>query len=420
MARMTRHETGRRVRLIVCSSGGEPIGTLPEFPVETPWWPDVEPVVDAARAAFGIEIVVLRLLATDAESDVMGGSVSYLVELVAGPSSGLTFDRHVNGRLDEAAREEHVLRAPWARPGGVAATLGWADDVLADAGRPRTARAIQVKSWNLSSILRLPTARGDVWSKSVPPFMAHEGAILEMIGADDRSLVPRLLARTVRRGVGTVIMGDVPGRDQFDAAEGQLLVMVRSLVRLQAQWAERVEELLAAGLPDWRAPSLTHLVDALLARPDVRRQLTAVERSALDALASDLERRLGALSACGIPESLVHGDFHPGNWRGGDDRLVLLDWGDSGVGHPMLDLAAFLPRVPEAVRATLQQSWIAAWRRERPRADPARAAALIAPVAALRQAVVYQRFLDGIEPRERRYHEADVSLWLRRAAALGD
>jgi hypothetical protein len=40
---------------------------------------------------------------------------------------------------------------------------------------------------------------------------------------------------------------------------------------------------------------------------------------------------------------------------------------------------------------------------------------LIGPIAALRGALVYQGFLDGIEPSERIYHEADVPASLRRA-----
>jgi hypothetical protein len=42
---------------------------------------------------------------------------------------------------------------------------------------------------------------------------------------------------------------------------------------------------------------------------------------------------------------------------------------------------------------------------------------VIRPVAALRQALIYRSFLDGIEPGERQYHESDVPFWLRRAAA---
>ena len=50
-----------------------------------------------------------------------------------------------------------------------------------------------------------------------------------------------------------------------------------------------------------------------------------------------------------------------------------------------------------------------------PGSDPARAAALLTPVAALRQALIYQIFLDGIEPDERVYHAADPAHWLARA-----
>jgi hypothetical protein len=50
--------------------------------------------------------------------------------------------------------------------------------------------------------------------------------------------------------------------------------------------------------------------------------------------------------------------------------------------------------------------------------DPEQAAALIAPVAAARQAVIYQRFLDGMEASEHPYHQADVPDWLGRTAAL--
>ena len=46
------------------------------------------------------------------------------------------------------------------------------------------------------------------------------------------------------------------------------------------------------------------------------------------------------------------------------------------------------------------------------------AAALIAPVALLRQAIIYQRFLDGIEESERVYHREDVPERLRGVASL--
>jgi hypothetical protein len=43
---------------------------------------------------------------------------------------------------------------------------------------------------------------------------------------------------------------------------------------------------------------------------------------------------------------------------------------------------------------------------------------LLAPVAAARQAVIYQRFLDNIEPAERVHHRADPADWLHQTAVI--
>jgi hypothetical protein len=61
--------------------------------------------------------------------------------------------------------------------------------------------------------------------------------------------------------------------------------------------------------------------------------------------------------------------------------------------------------------------WSALWREAIPRSNRERAAELLQPVAALRQAVIYRLFLDHIEPAEQIYHSADPAIWLRRAAS---
>ena len=80
------------------------------------------------------------------------------------------------------------------------------------------------------------------------------------------------------------------------------------------------------------------------------------DRSIRD-LVDSLPDRLAELASCGLPETLVRGDFHPGNWRYDGAHLVLLDWGDSAIGHPLLDTTSFLPRLPQALREPVQQAW---------------------------------------------------------------
>ena len=116
-----------------------------------------------------------------------------------------------------------------------------------------------------------------------------------------------------------------------------------------------------------------------------------------------------------MPNTLVHGDFHPGNVRGIAPDLVILDWGEVGLGHPILDQLTFCSRLSPADRTAVKNHWARRWQQFYPGADPARAATLLQPVTSLMGAVVYQDFLDNIEPDERRYHLHDPLRSLRAA-----
>jgi hypothetical protein len=395
----------RRVSLVLCDGAGSGLlGMLPTFTVHDPWWQEVKPVIEGARERFGADVIVLRILDVTSDGD-RGGDVTYLAELTAEPAGELPLTE-----VEVEVEPDDPFRASWARPGGVRATIAWADEALAAIGRPRVGRAAQIKTWNLSSVLQLPTADGLVWCKTVPPFLVDEGSIIALVGAEEPTLVPPVLGSDA--ATRTVLLDDVAGEDQWNAPEELLGAMVEGLVRLQSRLADRVDDLLAAGLADWRGQPLVRLVEALVERADVRAQLRGEELRTLDALVASLPVRAASLDACGIPETLVHGDFHPGNWRWDGRSLVLLDWGDTGVGHPMFDMSSFQQYVPDEARARIRARWIDAWRGERPGSDPARAEVLAAPVSALRRAVIYQGFLDRIEASERRYHETDVRSWL--------
>jgi hypothetical protein len=402
------------VTLVLCSPDGRLLGALPPFDVASPWWPDVEPVVAGAQSRFKVRATVLRVLRTTGRGPD-GGEGVYLAETPDAVDQLEEPDAELRG----LARAEHALRQPWARSGGPAADVAWADERLAAAGRPRSGPATQVKSWNLSCVLRLPTVAGAVWCKHVPAFLGHEGAVLDAVGRDDPDLVPEVLARrTDADGTSVTLLADVPGVDQWEAPEPVLATMARRWVGVQARWAVRMPELLALGVPDQRSTALAAAVAALVRRPDVRATLDDPELEAVDAVVAALPDRLVALEACGLPATLVHGDLHPGNWIGDGRRLVLVDWGDSVVGHPMLDALAFLERVPAGpVRDRVRDVVVQAWAQAVPDADPARAMDLVGQVAALRRALVYRRFLDGIEETERDYHEQDVPDMLRLAVA---
>ncbi len=393
----------RHVRIVLVRGDERPLGVLPAFEVRVPWWQEAAPVVEAARERFGLEVTVLRLLASST-TEVHGGDVTYLAEVADDADPAVL---PLAPWAGPSPLPGDPRRMPWARCGGPAADLTWADRVLAARGLTTAGRPRQVRTWNLSSLWTLPLADGTAaWLKAVPPFFAHEGVILEHLAGPS---VPVLLGRDGHR----TLMAELPGEDQYDAARPQLDRMIDTLVELQASEASRLETLVALGLPDWRGPALSAAIEALVQRR--AGELTPADRVALASFVSGLPDRVRAIEACGLPDTLVHGDFHPGNVRAVGERMVLLDWGDSGVGHPLLDEAAFL-HVRPAIADPLRAHWHARWRERLPGSDPARASRLLRPLAAARQAVIYQRFLDAIEPTEQPYHRHDVPLWLEATA----
>jgi Ser/Thr protein kinase RdoA (MazF antagonist) len=388
----------RIARLVLVTPDGGVVGSLAGVPVELPWWQEVESVVNATRARHGIDVTVLRLLQTSRDRP-HGGEVVYLAEI----SAPVPADPWA-GRL-----APHALRQPYAEPGGPAADLDWAISLLRRQDIRPNGMPVQVRSWNLSSIWRIPTPGQTLWLKVVPPFFAHEGRMLAALKGQP---VPRLLGHDG----GRILLAEVCGEDLYEATPAQLLEMVTLLVGIQASWAGRVEALGALGLPNWRGPALTAATADVVERQ--RGGLSIDDTAILGRFVDDLPRRFAEIEACGLPDTLVHGDFHPGNFRGTSDRLTLLDWGDSAIGHPMLDQPAFLDRIPPEHRDMVQTHWVRRWQAASPGSDPERASQLLAPLAAARQAVVYQRFLDNIEPSEHVYHRHDPADWLHRTAAL--
>lgn len=397
----------RSVRLVLVTSAGDVLGALPPFPVDTPWWQDMVPVIRGARERFRLEVVVLRLLEASRPKPP-GGMVTYLTQVDDIPPDLVL-------RPWSTVLGPHQLRQPWAEIGGPKSDLAWADAVLRDRGIEEVGPAEQIRTWNLSSLWRIRVPDGTVWLKHVPAFFSHEGVILRRLAGGP---VPSLLGHDG----GRILMPEIPGEDLYDAPAGVLRELVRILVKLQTGWVGRSDELMALGLPDWRLGALAPAIDDVVAR--TWDDLEPDDRETLSGFVATFPSRDESIRAAGLPDTLVHGDFHSGNARsnvsggGTDPRLVLLDWGDCGVGHPLLDQAAYLDRIRAEEVPGVVDVWRRAWRRAIPGSDPSRAAALLAPVAAARQAVIYRRFLDGIEPSEHPYHRADPADWLRRTAAI--
>lgn len=399
-------ERGRLATVVVVDDRGSIRGVSRPRSIELPWWQECGPLIDRFPG-----LTVLRLLDVEpTDAGPMGGHTIYLAEPGVGAEPGFWVDAGDDdaaaefepwpGRLTprlvrrvEERLRAHRLRLPWAEPGGPAADLAWVRSVVAVTGPGR-----QHRTWNLSAIWSIPTTEGTVWLKCVPPFFNHEAAVLELL--TDRSTPDRLAGATpelLACDGHRMLLAEMPGRDGYDPDAVEQIAMVTALVEIQRTTIDRIDRFLARGVPDLRAGPLTEALTDLVDR-------VAAESKPLRRLLADLPRRFGAVDACGIPDALVHGDPHGGNCRRGTSPPMWFDWGDSFVGNPLLDVAS-LHRMAEPT----VELWLRLWADSVPGSDPQRAWRELAPIAALRMAWVYQRFLDNIEPSERTYHRLDVS-----------
>ncbi len=370
----------RTVTLVLVDPAGELLGQLPPFTVEVPWWQDATGVVAGA----GIDVTVLRLLHGDQSPP--GGHVTYLAMTPQRPAGLLPADADLS---------PHPLRAPYAEASGAAASLAWAYGALDRVGLSGlTAR--QQRTWNLSAIWRFdgPDGVPAAWLKQVPPFFAHEAAVLRLVDAVVPGLVPYVLAAGDE---GRALIAHVPGEDRYGAPSSFRAEVLAALQPVQEHFAGRVSPLRAAGVPDL---SLAKLPD--IAQPYIS------EIPGLKALLDDLPHRLAAVDECGLPGTLVHGDLHMGNVIQDGESFTIVDWGDAVIGNPAFD-AVRMPGEPEV---------LAAWAERWPDHDALRAAELLQPVELLRQAVVYDTFMAKIEPSEWPYHADDVRRCLQTAVDL--
>ncbi len=476
---------GRTVTALVTFED-EDLGRLGPFAVPSPWWADVEPVAAYIRKAIGVNVVVVRIIDVENGRSARDGHVTYHVEALDHPSRGLdtrapdptapettapettaldptaldptALDPTALGTialrttaLDPTALGTIALRttalgttalstgalkpgtlpaflripvaqrASWATPSGIRSALAWAATSLDELGSERSVgdTVEQIKTWNLSGLFRIPTTTGaPVWLKMTPAFGAHEPAVTALIGGVDPLLVPTVLASDPEHR--RALLAHVPGEDCWNASPQLIRSTLTRWVAAQAAIARRPPPSTDV-VPDRQPRLLVEGLSRLLAG-EAGADLRIDEMAAAQRLLQALPDLIDQLEACGLPNTLVHGDFHPGNWRSGgvqpeDGAAVLVDFADAYFGHPAFDGERLRDFIDEARQPAVVEAWCDAWTEHVPASDPRRALDLARPLQAISGAILYQTFLDHIEPSERRYHEGDPAAGIRVALA---
>jgi hypothetical protein len=299
------------------------------------------------------------------------------------------------------------LRAPWTRPGWYERACAWIERVLADAGLPPPIAVVQHRHWGISAVMRVETGGDRFWFKAVFEHFRPEPSLTVFIAG----LAPGSTAGVVGwdGSQGWMLLEDVAG-DSDVPDEHAHLVAFEHLAQLQATARDHQHDLLAAGCARRPLSDLPGDLANVLDDPVLRKWLP-VESVRAATIVDWILDAVSQVEQLGIPDVLVHGDFHPGNVRLAGDRMVIFDWSDAAIAKPFIDVmtwATWLPHEPGA-RDALWQSFADVWAEVLPRASWLELRPALEGIAGAYHVVSYAGIVRNLDQLRRAEHAGGLT-----------
>ncbi|HEX8034592.1 MAG TPA: hypothetical protein VF510_12130 [Ktedonobacterales bacterium] len=180
------------------------------------YWQTTLHVNAALRQRFDINAAVLRCLATDRNPETGRIARLYEMETHTVPNA-LPDAMQWRGRdaldalacpeqrpllaswFDEVEGSMPQQRRPWARRGWVQQPISWIGEQLTHLGMIRSGPVEQLRSWERSCLLRMPTDAGHVYFKAVPRMFTHETLLTQALAMWYPGTAPHVLALDAAR-----------------------------------------------------------------------------------------------------------------------------------------------------------------------------------------------------------------------------
>jgi Phosphotransferase enzyme family len=230
-----------------------------------------------------------------------------------------------------------VAELLWTRPQWLEEATSWIRQRVTVVGEIEQPH---VRWW--STVLRVPTADGDLFFKAVAQVHHFEAALTARLAVLQPDRVSELVDVDAERGWMLMRDGGTRLRERVETPQDlhHWERLLPDYAQLQIEVAPQADEFLALGVPDERLAVLPEHFRGLVAgRPN---GLTDEEHRRLVDAAPRVEDMCRALAEDGVPETIQHDDFHDGQVFVRDGRYLFFDWGDSCVSHPFHSLTVVL------------------------------------------------------------------------------
>lgn len=157
----------------------------------------------------------------------------------------------------------------------------------------------------------------------------------------------------------------------------------------------------------------------MLGDEEVVADLSSREVEQLRALGPDLKILCHQLANDAIPQTLVHGDLHPGNIAVQNGTPIYFDWTDACVAHPFFDVLTFLDTVDDPVwQRRLHDSYLVQWTDYASLECLREVFARSQLLATIHQAVSYRHIMAPVEGPSKQAIRGGATYWLRKLLQL--
>ena len=320
----------------------------------------------------------------------------------------------------------HEQRLPWARFGWFASATTWIQQQLDAHGYVASSPIEQLRVSPWSTILCVPTTRGDLYFKASAPVFAYEPLLTQALAQFVSAHLPSVLVIDAERGwmlmrdAGTTLAAihkDDPDPIRWEEALGLFAQMQIDLI-------EHVDTLEHIGIPDMRLDRLPHLFEEALATKDMlllgqEDGMPEDDYTQLLAFTLQLKTMCEQLAQYHIPESLHHDDFHGNNILDNGETYVFFDWAECALAHPfcsmmiVLRVAKYVLEYDEAQLDRFRDAYLAPWTRYEPIERLREAFAIAVRLGTLCRALTWKRLIAQVEPSAKWEYEGSFPYFLR-------
>ncbi|MGA9883509.1 MAG: hypothetical protein WBQ34_07310 [Candidatus Acidiferrales bacterium] len=241
--------------------------------------------------------------------------------------------------LDAYASGERA--GPFAKPGWLRNLFGWTQEQIGPLGLRVTGSFRQLNASPKFALLRLDAGQRAVWFKATGEPNAHELPITIELARLFPQYVPPVLG--VHQDWNGWLSAEAEGLSLDKISDFSVWERIaEELAEFQVASIGKHLDLLEASCKDLRIPVLAQRIDPFVARMT---ELMAVQEkpappplapSEMAILGEELKDACALLQGCGLPDTVGHVDFNPGNILVTKDRCTFLDWAEGSVASPLL------------------------------------------------------------------------------------